>query len=97
MNLKKYHVYILASNRNGTLYVGFTSNLLKRVWLHKHNLVKGFTQRYAIHRLVYIEVYKDVNQAIAREKYLKGKTRKYKLDLVEKSNHMWDDLYENLI
>lgn len=89
-------VYILASQRNGTLYVGVTSNLLKRVWEHKHDLVPGFTQRYQIHHLVYLEQAADMLSAIIREKQLKRWKRQWKINLIEQTNPAWDDLYTTL-
>ncbi|MFO0703679.1 MAG: GIY-YIG nuclease family protein [Patescibacteria group bacterium] len=91
-----YFTYILASKRNGTIYIGITSNLQKRVWEHKNHLVDGFTKKYNVNKLVYYEEYHNVNDAIAREKYLKGKTRQYKISLIEKDNSNWNDLYNIL-
>ena len=92
---KIYYVYILASKRNGTLYIGFTNNLEKRIYEHKNNLVQGFTARYGIHLLVYFEQTTDVNVAIQREKQLKKWNRKWKLELIEKANPEWNDLSLN--
>lgn len=94
---QSYFIYILASKRNGTLYVGVTSNLLKRVWQHKHNLIEGFTKKYKIHLLVYYEIYGNVNEAITREKKLKKWNRDWKLKLIEKTNPDWADLYKSLL
>ena len=94
---KYYYIYILASQKNGTLYIGVTSDLIKRVWEHKENAVKGFTARYAVHNLVYYEQFEDIENAIQREKQLKGKKRQYKIDLIEKNNKEWKDLYEDII
>lgn len=91
-----YFVYILSSQRNGTLYTGVTSNLIKRIWEHKNNLVEGFTSRYEIHHLVYYEVINDINVAIQREKRIKSWKRKWKLELIEKKNPEWKDLYYDL-
>jgi putative endonuclease len=88
----RYAVYILASQRNGTLYIGVTSNLLQRVEQHKALAVPGFTRRYNVTRLVYVERYTDVHEAIAREKQLKGWNRAWKLKLIERSNPDWNDL-----
>jgi putative endonuclease len=96
MIVKKYYVYILASERNGTLYVGVTNNLKRRIFEHKNNLVKGFTEKYKVHTLVYHEETTDVNSAIEREKNLKNWNRKWKINLIEKENPDWNDLY-NLI
>lgn len=93
MNQKNYYVYILASKRNGTLYIGVTSDLRKRIYQHKNNLVEGFTKKYKVHMLVYYEQTSSVESAIKREKDLKNWKRKWKLDLIEKSNSEWKDLY----
>jgi putative endonuclease len=90
---KKFHVYILASKRNGTLYIGVTSDLIKRVWQHKNNLVEGFTEKYRVHRLVYYEQHENAESAIRREKRLKEWKRQWKLALIEKDNAEWEDLY----
>ena len=89
--VKQFYVYILASNRNGTLYIGITSDLNKRIWEHKEGLVDGFTKKYNIKRLVYYEIHNDVNTAITREKQLKRWNRKWKLCLIEKDNPDWND------
>ena len=94
---KIFCVYILASQRNGTLYVGVTSDLIKRVWEHKNKLAKGFTDQYDVNRLVYYEYFPDAESAISREKRLKKYNRKWKTDLIEKANSEWNDLYEDLI
>jgi len=90
---KTYFVYILASKRNGTLYIGVTNNLKKRVFEHKQGLVEGFTKKYNVKTLVYYEWADDVRSAIQREKNLKKWNRKWKLELIEKENPEWDDLY----
>jgi len=92
--MKQYYVYILASKKNGTLYIGVTGNLLKRVSEHKNNLIQGFTQKYNIHVLVYYELYGDINSAIGREKQLKKWKRQWKINLIEKDNPDWSDLFE---
>ena len=89
-------VYILASARNGTLYTGVTSDLLKRVWEHKSDLVEGFTKRYAVHVLVWFELHEDMLAAIRREKTIKGWKRRWKLELIETMNPEWRDLYAEL-
>lgn len=89
-------VYILANKRNGTLYVGVTSDLVKRVWEHKNNAVEGFTSRYGVHRLVYFEVWDDMEQAILREKRIRKWNRAWKIELIEKHNSEWRDLWESL-
>jgi putative endonuclease len=94
---KHYFVYILASKRNGTLYIGVTNNLIKRVYEHKNDLVEGFTKKYKVHHLVYYEMTNDVKSAIEREKRLKKWNRKWKLELIEKMNPQWKDLYDGLV
>ncbi len=93
---KLSYVYILASTRNGTLYIGVTSNLIKRVWEHKNKCVSGFTNKYDINKLVYYEQHEDISEAITREKILKKWLRKWKLELIEKDNPEWIDLYESI-
>ena len=90
-------VYILASKRNGTLYVGVTSDLIKRVWEHKNNVVKGFTERYSVHQLVWYELHETMESAIRKEKMLKNWKRVWKLELIERSNPNWQDLYETVV
>jgi putative endonuclease len=90
---KTFHVYILASKRNGTLYIGVTSDLLRRIYEHKAEVVDGFTKEYGVHRLVYIEEYADARTAIQREKSLKHWVRRWKIELIEKANPKWRDLY----
>ncbi|MFH0790919.1 MAG: GIY-YIG nuclease family protein [Candidatus Omnitrophota bacterium] len=94
---KFYYVYILASQRNGTLYIGITSDLIKRVWEHKNKFVDGFTKEYNINRLVYYEQYNAPEDAIRREKRLKKYNRQWKLNLIEEMNPDWKDLYEEII
>lgn len=89
--------YILASQKNGTLYIGVTSNLVKRVWEHKNDFVEGFTSRYRVHTLVWYELHETMASAISREKAIKAWKRVWKLELIEKFNPDWDDLYEKLI
>ena len=93
---KYYYVYILASSKNGTLYIGFTSNLPERIFEHKHHLTPGFTSRYNVDKLVYFERFEDVKQAIRHEKRLKEWNRNWKKDLIEKFNPEWRDLYDDL-
>jgi putative endonuclease len=90
-------VYILASKRNGTLYIGVTSNLIKRIWEHKNDLVEGFTKRYGVHNLIWYELHDDMAAAILREKMLKEWKRKWKLELIESSNPGWNDLYNTIV
>lgn len=94
--MKQYFVYILTTYKNGTLYVGVTSDLRGRVWQHVNNIIPGFTARYGIHRLVYYEVFDDVYEAISREKQIKAGSRQDKLDLINKFNPKWKDLYNDL-
>ena len=91
-----YYVYITASKRNGTLYVGVTNDLVRRVYEHKHGLAEGFTKRYGVKTLVYFEVHDRAEQAIQREKTLKHWIRDWKIALIERDNPRWDDLYEGL-
>jgi putative endonuclease len=93
----QYYVYILANHRNGTLYTGFTNNLIGRTFTHKSDIVDGFTKKYQVHRLVYYEVFEDRDAAIKREKQLKRWHRKWKLELIEKINPGWKDLYDQII
>ncbi|MFH1122121.1 MAG: GIY-YIG nuclease family protein [Pseudomonadota bacterium] len=94
---KQPAVYILTNKRNGTLYVGVTSDLVKRVWQHKNEMVDGFTKRYALHRLVWYELHENMESAIKREKRLKNWERVWKLELIESSNPRWHDLYPTII
>ncbi len=95
--MKDPYVYILASKRNGTLYIGITSDLLRRVWEHRNNLVEGFTKRYGVHKLVYLEAHQEMISAITREKQIKKWNRSWKLRLIEDENPEWLDLYDSLI
>lgn len=89
-------VYILASKRNGTLYVGSTNDLIRRVWEHKNKVNPGFTARYGVDKLVYYEICGDLSEAILREKRIKKWRRRWKLELIEKNNPDWQDLYYDL-
>jgi len=95
--MKTYYVYILASKRNGTLYIGVTNDIIRRVYEHKNNLVPGFTSKYGVHRLVYYERFNDIEYAIQSEKRLKKWNRSWKLELIEKVNPGWKDLYNDLV
>ena len=95
--MKSPCVYILTNSPNGTLYIGVTSNLVQRVWQHKNGLVEGFTKRYSLHRLVWYEMHETMESAIAREKALKKWNRAWKIELIEKANPQWTDLYEDVI
>ena len=87
----------MASERNGALYIGVTRDLIKRVYEHKNDLTDGFTNKYQVHDLVYYEVHESIEQAIIREKQMKKWRRKWKIELIEKNNHEWRDLYNELI
>jgi putative endonuclease len=95
--MKQYYVYVLASKRNGTLYIGVTSDLVKRIYEHKQSLVDGFTKEYNIHALVYFELYKEIEEAILREKQMKKWNRKWKIRLIEEKNPEWKDLYNEIV
>ena len=95
--MKQYFVYILFSERNGTLYVGVTSNLVKRIWEHKNHVVESFTSKYNVDKLGYYEIFNDINEAIKREKQLKAGNRKKKLELIETNNPEWQDLYFDIL
>jgi putative endonuclease len=94
---KTFYVYILASKRNGTLYIGVTNDLERRLYEHKNNLVEGFTSRYNVHQLVYYEDVNDIQAALQREKQLKRWTRKWKTELIERANPEWLDLGNDFI
>ena len=94
---RQYFVYILASQPNGTLYIGMTNNIARRVWEHRQGLVEGFTKRYNVHRLVYCETFARPMDAIVREKRLKNWNRAWKIQLIEAANPGWKDLYETVM
>jgi len=94
--MEESYVYILASRRNVTLYVGSTTNLVKRIWEHKNNVIPGFTAKYQVHQLVYYEVHQDIMGAATRERRLKNWCRKWKLNIIEKFNPTWRDLYDEI-
>jgi len=94
--MKTYCVYIMTNRKNGTLYIGVTSNLPKRVYEHKNNIVKGFTQKYNLHKLVYFETGSEILGAITREKQLKKWKRQWKINLIEEENKEWRDLYKDI-
>jgi putative endonuclease len=93
---KLYYVYMLASQRNGTIYIGVTGDILGRIWNHKNDVIDGFTKKHGVHILVWYEIHGDINVAIAREKQLKGWNRAWKIRLIEKENSGWNDLYWKL-
>ena len=94
---KQATVYILASEYNGTLYIGVTSNLIQRIWQHRSDLIEGFTKKYTVHFLVYYELHEDMPTAILREKQLKKWNRQWKINLIKKFNPTWKDLWQELI
>jgi putative endonuclease len=91
-----HHVYILASRRNGTLYTGVTIELKRRVWQHKNKEIEGFTSKYNVHMLVYFETFEDYWEAALRERRIKQWKRRWKLELIEKHNPQWKDLYDEI-
>jgi putative endonuclease len=91
-----YWVYIVCSKRNGTLYIGVTNDLKRRIFEHKSKIIEGFTKKYGVDKLVHVEEFLTIEEAIFREKSMKKWLRKWKLDLIEKFNPNWDDLYQNL-
>jgi putative endonuclease len=95
--MNSFYVYILASRKNGTLYVGVTSDLVRRVYDHRSNAIEGFTKKYSVHTLVYYEPYTDVHDALTREKRLKKWKRQWKLNLIESTNPDWKDLYSQIV
>ncbi|MCL2508623.1 MAG: GIY-YIG nuclease family protein [Oscillospiraceae bacterium] len=96
-NTKQGYVYILFNKRNGTLYIGVTSNLIKRVYEHKNKLTGGFTSEYDVDKLGYYEAHDSITTAIEQEKRIKGGPRKKKLELIESMNPEWNDLYESIV
>lgn len=93
---KQYCVYIITNQNNGTLYIGVSGDLKRRIYEHKHKLIEGFSKRYDLGMLVYYEVFEDIREAIAREKYLKGKKRAFKLKIINSFNPQWRDLYDEI-
>jgi len=94
--MKRMYVYIITNKKNGTLYVGVTNDLVRRIYEHRNNLLEGFSAKYGLHKLVYYEVYDDEINAISREKRLKRYNRNWKKDLIETLNPEWMDLYEDI-
>ena len=90
---KASYVYILASRPYGTLYTGVTANLIQRVWQHRENVVKGYTERYNVHILVWYEIHADIREAIKREKHIKKFNRRWKISMISNTNPSWRDLY----
>ena len=97
MSDKRPCVYILASQRNGTLYVGVTSDIARRGWQHRSNAIAGFVRDYGVHRLVFVEFHETMEDAILREKRIKKWCRAWKLELIERDNPQWHDLYDQLV
>ena len=95
--MKQYYVYILASKKNGTLYIGVTSDIVKRIYEHKKNLIDGFTKEYDVHDLVYYEQHNEIEEAILREKQMKKWNRKWKIRCIEEMNPEWKDLYGEIL
>ncbi len=95
--MKQFYVYILCSERNGTLYTGVTSDLIKRVYQHKNDQAEGFTKHYGVHQLAWYEVHRSAEAAITREKQIKKWNRQWKLELIEQHNPEWRDLYLDLV
>ena len=93
----EYYVYILANRNNSTIYIGVTNDLVRRIYEHKNNVVKGFTQKYNVHKLVYFEQTENIETAIIREKQLKNYSRKRKEELINSLNPNWEDLYTSII
>lgn len=92
-----YYVYILANEKNGTLYIGVTDDMVRRIYEHKNNVIDGFSKKYGVHDLVYFETHKDINEAILREKQMKKWKRYWKIKLINKSNPGWSDLYSQIV
>ena len=95
--MKKGFIYMMSNKQDGVLYVGVTSDIVKRVYEHKNGFVDGFTKQYNLKNLVYYEVYNDIEEAIKREKQLKNWHREWKIELVNKQNPQWEDLYESIL
>jgi len=95
--MNQSYVYILASKKNGTLYIGVTSDLVKRCYEHKKDLIDGFTKKYQVHTLVYYETHNDIREAIKREKQLKKWNRDWKVRIIEDNNPEWLDLYDEIV
>jgi putative endonuclease len=95
--MKQAYIYILTNKKNGVLYIGVTSDLIKRIYEHKSGFVEGFTKKYNLYKLVYYEVHDDIVMAITREKQMKKWNRQWKIELIEKMNPEWRDLYDELL
>ena len=95
--MKTYYVYIMASKKNGTLYIGVTNDLHRRAWQHRNDVHEGFTKKYRVHDLVWYEATNDIHVAIQREKQMKKWRRQWKINLIEEENPNWDDLYDSIM
>ena len=95
--MKNSYVYVITNKRNGTLYVGVTSNLAKRIYEHKNKIIDGFSKKYNLDKLVYYDLFEDISKAIEREKFIKGKVRQYKVELINSFNPNWNDLYNFIL
>ena len=95
--MKQYYIYIITNKPNGTLYIGVTNNIARRIYEHKHGLVEGFSKKYHLHILVYYEIFNDVKEAIIREKQMKKWKRDWKIRLIEEFNPEWKDLYDEFL
>jgi len=95
--MKQGFVYIMSNKPKGTLYIGVTSNIIKRIYEHKNNFFEGFTSQYQLKNLVYYEIFDSIEEAIKREKQLKNWHREWKIELVSKKNPHWEDLYESIL
>ncbi len=91
-----YYVYIICSQKNGTLYTGVTNDLIRRIYEHKNKIADGFTKKYDVHKLVYFEVFDSIEEAIKREKHIKNWNRAWRIRIIEEKNPAWNDLYESL-
>ncbi|OGE32301.1 hypothetical protein A3J19_03625 [Candidatus Daviesbacteria bacterium RIFCSPLOWO2_02_FULL_41_8] len=94
--MKQYYIYIATNPQNNVFYTGVTNNLIRRIWEHKQKLVPGFTNKYNINKLVFYEVFENINDAIAREKQIKGGSREKKLKLIESANPVFENLYDSI-
>jgi len=97
MKTTQSYIYILSNKKNGTLYIGVTSDLIKRIYEHKQKIIDGFSKQYSLDKLVYYEVISDITTAIKREKQLKNWNRSWKIELIEKENSEWHDLYNDIL
>jgi len=95
--MKQGYVYIMTNKPKGTLYIGVTSDIVKRIYEHKNDLIDGFTRKYDLKNLVYYEIFDEIEEAIKREKQLKEWQRNWKIELIEKQNLQWKDLYETIL